>query len=95
MVDKVLRHKIDGTIYWWNPVLARNPKCEEIPYEVAFPEKQSPSATPSKANSPLANLRIPSSVLAEAEAIAEEEATPATPAELAREAARGLADELR
>jgi hypothetical protein len=34
-----LRNKKDGFIYDWNPILAKNPKCEEVTEEEAFPEK--------------------------------------------------------
>lgn len=39
MAERWLRHKIDGTIYGWDPILAKHPKCEEVSEEVAFPEK--------------------------------------------------------
>ena len=38
-MNRWLRNKVDGTIYGWDPILARNPKCEEVSEEVAFPEK--------------------------------------------------------
>jgi hypothetical protein len=34
-----LRHKIDGTIYGWDQILAKHPKLEEVSEEVAFPER--------------------------------------------------------
>jgi hypothetical protein len=34
-----LRNIVDGSIYGWNEILAANPKCEEVTYEEAFPEK--------------------------------------------------------
>lgn len=37
-----LRHKKDGTIYNYNDVLAKNPAVEEVPEEIAFPEKHIP-----------------------------------------------------
>lgn len=39
MTEKFLRNKVDGFIYRWHPVLAANPKCEEVTEEQAFPEK--------------------------------------------------------
>lgn len=35
-----LRHKIDGTIYGWDPILGKHPKLEEVSEVEAFPEKQ-------------------------------------------------------
>lgn len=37
-----LRHKKNGTIYPWNPHLAPNPAVEEVPGELAFPERFQP-----------------------------------------------------
>lgn len=34
-----LRNRSNGVIYEWDPILANNPKCEEVSEEVAFPEK--------------------------------------------------------
>ena len=39
MTQKYLRNKVDGFIYGWNPILAKNPKCEEVTEEQAFPER--------------------------------------------------------
>lgn len=39
-----LRHKKDGTIYNYNDVLCKNPAVEEIPEELAFPERFIPEA---------------------------------------------------
>lgn len=36
---KFLRNKVDGTVYDWNPILAKNPKCEEVSEQEAFPER--------------------------------------------------------
>jgi len=38
-----LRNKKDGTIYGWTKVLAGNPTVEEIPEELAFPERFIPT----------------------------------------------------
>lgn len=38
-MTRYLRNKVDGFIYGWNPILATNPKCEEVTEEEAFPEK--------------------------------------------------------
>lgn len=34
-----LRNRKDGFIYEWNPILAKNPLCEEVSEEEAFPER--------------------------------------------------------
>ena len=39
MQKKWLRHKQDGTIYAWNPILARDPLCEEITDAEVFPDR--------------------------------------------------------
>lgn len=36
---KYLRNKNDGFIYEWHPVLAKNPMCEEVTEEEAYPER--------------------------------------------------------
>ena len=38
-MSRYLRHKLDGWIYDWNPILAANPLCEEVGEEEAYPEK--------------------------------------------------------
>ena len=34
-----LRHKIDGTIYGYNDLLAKNRKVETVTEDIAFPER--------------------------------------------------------
>jgi hypothetical protein len=36
---KYLKNKADGTIYEWDEILAKNPKCEEVTEEQAYPER--------------------------------------------------------
>lgn len=36
---RYLRNKNDGFIYEWHEVLAKNPLCEEVTEEEAFPER--------------------------------------------------------
>ena len=38
-----LRHKTNGTIYNYNDILCKNPAVEEVPEELAFPEKFIPA----------------------------------------------------
>ena len=35
---RFLRNKVDGTIYEWDAILAKNIKCEEVTEEIAYPE---------------------------------------------------------
>lgn len=46
---KYLRNKVDGFIYEWHPILAKNPKCEEVSEEEVFPERFAPPAVMEKA----------------------------------------------
>lgn len=38
-MPRYLRNKRDGFIYEWDPILDKNPMCEEVTEEEAFPEK--------------------------------------------------------
>lgn len=38
-MKRFLRNVVDGTIYDWNERLAANPKCVEVTYEEAYPER--------------------------------------------------------
>lgn len=38
-MTKYLRNKKDGFIYGWNEILSKNPLCEEVTEEEAFPER--------------------------------------------------------
>ena len=39
MSKMYIRVKKDGTIYPLHPVLAKNPLCEVVPEEIAYPER--------------------------------------------------------
>tara|TARA_B110000977_G_scaffold20440_2_gene24484 strand:+ start:5218 stop:5460 length:243 start_codon:yes stop_codon:yes gene_type:complete len=45
-MSKYLRHKVDGTIYDWNPILARDTICEEVTEAEAYPERAPKAAKP-------------------------------------------------
>lgn len=91
MSKMYIRVKKDGFIYEYNEILAKNPACEVIPEELAYPErfipahvevvaepvKAKPGRPKRKAALDLSTDDIP-------------EAPPYTPAELAAEASRGL-----
>jgi hypothetical protein len=38
-MPRYLRNKKDGFIYEWDAILDKNPSCEEVSEEEAFPEK--------------------------------------------------------
>jgi hypothetical protein len=40
---RYLRNKVDGFIYEWHPILAKNAKLEEITEQEAFPERFIPA----------------------------------------------------
>jgi hypothetical protein len=44
MSKMYIRVKADGFIYDFNPILAKNPECEVVPEEVAYPERFIPPA---------------------------------------------------
>ena len=72
-----LKNIVDGEIYEWDPILAENPKTEEVTEEQAFPEKH----IPKKQKGRKAKVDLTTE---------EQEAPDNTPAELAEEASRGL-----
>jgi hypothetical protein len=76
-----IRVKKDGTIYDFNEILAKNPDCEVISDEIAYPERFIPEAVKGKAKrKPVLNL-----------ATADIPEPPVyTSAELAAEAAHGM-----
>lgn len=81
MSTMFIRVKKDGTIYDYNEILAKNPDCEVIPEEIAYPERFMPEAAKNrskrKAALDLATADIP-------------EPPMYTPPELAAEAAHGI-----
>ena len=46
---RYLRHKTDGTIYEWNPIIARDAVCEEVTEAEAYPERAPKAAAPAAA----------------------------------------------
>lgn len=40
---RYLRNKVDGFIYDWHPILAQNPKVEEVTAQEAYPERFVPA----------------------------------------------------
>jgi hypothetical protein len=37
---KVLRHKVTGAIFGWNPAMAKNPKVEEVELDLSEPQSK-------------------------------------------------------
>ena len=48
MSTMFIRVRKDGTIYDFNEILAKNPDCEVIPEEIAYPERFIPEAAKTK-----------------------------------------------
>lgn len=44
-MKKYLRHRVKGTIYGWNDLIASNPRIEEVTEEQAYPERFAPKST--------------------------------------------------
>jgi len=78
---RYLRNKADGFIYEWHPVLAKNPKCEEVTEEEAFPERfVTPAVEKAKRRTKKIDLTTDDTG----------QEPPYTPPELAADATRGL-----
>jgi hypothetical protein len=90
MSKMFIRVKADGFIYDFNPILAKNPECEVISEEVAYPERFIPPAVAQQIageDKPTGRKKRGTLDLTTAEI---PEAPPYTPPELAEEAARGM-----
>jgi len=90
MSKMFIRVKADGFIYDFNPILAKNPECEVISEEVAYPERFIPPAVVqqiAEGDKPTVRRKRGTLDLTTAEI---PEAPPYTPPELAEEAARGM-----
>jgi len=93
MSKMYIRVKADGFIYDFNPIMAKNPECEVVPEEVAYPERFIPPAAAQRVEDAKeaakatgrkkkAALDLSTADIPEAPAY--------TPPELAEEASRGL-----
>ena len=90
MSKMFIRVKADGFIYDFNPILAKNPECEVVSEEVAYPERFIPPAVVQQIaaeDKPTVRKKRGTLDLTTAEI---PEAPPYTPPELAEEAARGM-----
>ena len=90
MSKMYIRVKSDGFIYDFNPILAKNPDCEVVPEEIAYPERFIP---PAAAQRVAEAVKVTGRKKKGALNLSTDdipEAPPYTPAELAEEASRGL-----
>tara|TARA_R110000868_G_scaffold11907_2_gene57910 strand:- start:303 stop:569 length:267 start_codon:yes stop_codon:yes gene_type:complete len=84
-----IRVRSDGFIYDFNPILAKNPECEVVSEEIAYPERFIPPAAAQRIEVVTATGRKKKTALDLTTADIPE-APPYTPVELAAEASRGL-----
>lgn len=91
MSKMYIRVKKDGFLYDYNEILAKNPACEVIPEEVAFPERFVPEHVAERVEAPEKPKRTVKRKAALDLTTADiPEAPPYTSPELAEEAARGM-----
>ena len=86
MTKMFIRAKHDGFIFEYDEILAKNPSCEVVPEEVAYPERFMPVEAPQR----VAAVRKKRGVTLDLTTEEVPEAPVETPPELAAEAARGL-----
>lgn len=94
MSTMYIRVKKDGFIYDYNEILAKNPGCEVIPEEVAFPERFVPEHALDRVE-PVEEVAKPKATRKKKAALDLStadipEPPPYTSPELAEEAARGM-----
>ena len=90
MSTMFIRVKKDGFVYDYNPILAKNPDCEVVPEEIAYPERFIPPAAAQRvAEAAKATGRKKKGAL-DLSTDDVPEAPAYTPAELAADASRGL-----
>jgi hypothetical protein len=82
MSKMYIRVKSDGFIYDYNEILAKNPDCEVVPEEIAYPERFMPAQAVERRRRRPAALDLTTTDIPEPPLY--------TPAELAADATRGL-----
>lgn len=90
MSKMYIRVKADGFIYDFNPILAKNPECEVVPEEIAYPERFIPPAAAQRVAEAVKVTGRKKKGALDLSTDDIPEAPPYTPAELAEEASRGL-----
>lgn len=86
MSTMYIRVKKDGFIYDYNEILAKNPECEVVPEEIAYPERFMPPEAPKR----IAVTRKKRGAALDLSTADIPESPPYTPPELAEEASRGM-----
>ncbi len=86
MSTMYIRVKKDGFIYDYNETLARNPDCEVVPEEIAYPERFMPPEAPKR----IAEVRKRTKSALNLSTADIPEHTSYTSPELAADASRGL-----
>lgn len=90
MSKMYIRVKADGFIYDFNPILAKNPDCEVVLEEIAYPERFIPPAVAQRVAEAVKVTGRKKKGTLDLSTDDIPEAPPYTPAELAEEASRGL-----
>lgn len=92
MSDKVIRVKRNGAILAYNDILAKNPSCEVISVEEAFPERFMPKHTAARVAAAKKGKakRTEKSLFDALTEVQAEVAPDSVPAEIERDASRGL-----
>jgi len=85
-----IRVKADGFIYDFNPILAKNPECEVVSEEVAYPERFIPPAVVQQIAEGDKSIGRKKRGMLDLTTAGIPEAPPYTSPELAEEAARGM-----
>jgi hypothetical protein len=90
MSKMYIRVRKDGFIYDYNEILAKNPECEVIPEEIAYPERFIPPAAAQRVAETMKPVGRKKKGALDLSTADIPEAPPYTPPELAGEASRGL-----
>lgn len=85
-----IRVKSDGFIYDYNPILAKNPDCEVVSEEVAYPERFIPPAVVQRVEEAVKSTGRKKKGALDLTTADIPEAPAYTSAELAADASRGL-----
>ena len=90
MSKMYIRVRKDGFIYDYNPTLAKNPDCEVVPEEIAYPERFIPPAAAQRIEEVAKPAGRKKKGALDLSTTDIPEAPAYTPPELAEEASRGL-----
>lgn len=98
MSKMYIRVKRDGFVYEYNDYLAKNPDCEVVPEEIAYPERFMPPSAAVRVEDAKAAVKASprkKKVALDLSTADIPEPPPYTSPELAEEAARGMPDDTR